>query len=85
MEHLARRLGLRTDPTIFFVSAGVTIAFAIALVLFPEGIGDAFAAGRSWIVTNLGWFFMGGGVGVCRHVKGVSAHDAVRSLPPSIC
>ncbi|PJE29383.1 Glycine betaine transporter OpuD [Pseudooceanicola marinus] len=58
MEHLARRLGLRTDPTIFFVSAGVTIVFVIALVLFPEGIGDAFAAGRSWIVTNLGWFFI---------------------------
>ncbi|MCA1334557.1 BCCT family transporter [Pseudooceanicola marinus] len=58
MEHLARRLGLRTDPTIFFISAGVTIVFVIALVLFPEGIGDAFAAGRSWIVTNLGWFFI---------------------------
>ena len=58
MEHLARRLGLRTDPTIFFVSAGVTIVFVIALVLFPERIGDAFAAGRSWIVTNLGWFFI---------------------------
>ncbi len=58
MEQLARRLGLRTDPTIFFVSAAFTILFVLALVIFPETIGDAFAAGRSWIVTNLGWFFV---------------------------
>ncbi|MCA0943081.1 BCCT family transporter [Salipiger pacificus] len=58
MEQLARRLGLRTDPTIFFISAGFTIVFVLALVIFPEAIGDAFAAGRSWIVTNLGWFFV---------------------------
>lgn len=58
MENLARRLGLKTDPTIFFASAGFTIVFVIALVLFPEPIGDAFAAGRSWIVVNLGWFFI---------------------------
>ncbi|KEP71113.1 multidrug DMT transporter permease [Thioclava dalianensis] len=58
MHGLARRLGLRTDPTIFFVSAGATLVFVIALVLFPTAIGDAFAAGRAWIVTNLGWFFI---------------------------
>ncbi|MBE9640554.1 BCCT family transporter [Salipiger mangrovisoli] len=58
MEQLARRLGLRTDPTIFFISAGFTIVFVLALVIFPEPIGDAFAVGRSWIVTNLGWFFV---------------------------
>ncbi|WP_289152871.1 BCCT family transporter [uncultured Salipiger sp.] len=58
MEQLARRLGLRTDPTIFFISAGFMIVFVIALVLFPDAIGDAFAAGRAWIVTKLGWFFI---------------------------
>lgn len=58
MEDLARRLGLKTDPTIFFLSAGFTVAFVICLVLFPGPIGDAFAAGRAWIVTNLGWFFI---------------------------
>jgi len=58
LEQLARRLGLRTDPTIFFVSAGFTVVFVLALILFPEPIGDAFAVGRSWIVTNLGWFFV---------------------------
>ena len=60
MENLARRLGLRTDPTIFFISANCTILFVAALVIAPGPIGDAFAAGRSWIVTNLGWFFIFG-------------------------
>ncbi|QRF67543.1 BCCT family transporter [Ponticoccus alexandrii] len=58
MEQLARKLGLRTDPTIFFASAGFTLVFVLALVIAPEAIGQAFAAGRAWIVTNLGWFFI---------------------------
>jgi len=60
MEQLARRLGLKTDPTIFFVSAGIMVVFLIALLIAPGPIGDAFGAGRSWIVTNLGWFFIFG-------------------------
>lgn len=58
MKSFAHRLGLRTDPTIFFVSAGCMIVFVLALVIAPEPIGAAFAAGRAWIVTNLGWFFI---------------------------
>ncbi|SOC54063.1 choline/carnitine/betaine transport [Chromohalobacter canadensis] len=60
MEKLARRLGLQTDPTIFFVSAGIMVVFLIALLVAPEPIGAAFGAGRAWIVTNLGWFFIFG-------------------------
>ncbi len=58
MQRLAERLGLRTDPTIFFISAGLTVAFVLMLISAPEPIGGAFAAGRAWIVTNLGWFFI---------------------------
>lgn len=58
MEQLARKLGLRTDPVIFFLSAGLTLVFVLALVIAPDAIGEAFAAGRAWIVTNLGWFFI---------------------------
>ncbi|RJS94853.1 BCCT family transporter [Salinisphaera sp. Q1T1-3] len=58
MEQLARRLGLRTDPTIFFISAAIMVVFLIALLIAPGPIGDAFGAGRTWIVTNLGWFFI---------------------------
>ncbi|PZX15280.1 choline/carnitine/betaine transport [Palleronia aestuarii] len=60
MDKLAKKLGLKTDPTIFFVSAGFMIAFVLALVVAPGPIETAFAAGRSWIVTNLGWFFIMG-------------------------
>lgn len=58
MEKLAERLGLRTDPVIFFVAAGCMIAFLLALIVAPEAIGGAFAAGRAWVVSNLGWFFI---------------------------
>ncbi|PIL21013.1 multidrug DMT transporter permease [Puniceibacterium antarcticum] len=58
MDKLAHRLGLRTDPTIFFVSAAIMVFFVVALVLMPSQIGDLFTAGRSWVVRNLGWFFI---------------------------
>ena len=64
MQRLADRMGLRTEPVIFFASAVCTAVFVLALVIAPEPIGDAFAAGRAWIVTNLGWFFILG-VNVC--------------------
>ncbi|WP_418277508.1 BCCT family transporter [Isoptericola jiangsuensis] len=58
LDTLAKRLGLRTDPTIFFVSAGLMVLFLVVLLIFPTPIGQAFGAGREWVVTNLGWFFI---------------------------
>ncbi|WP_277212399.1 BCCT family transporter [Isoptericola croceus] len=58
LDAVARRLGLRTDPIIFFVSAALMVAFLLVLLAFPESIGSAFGQGREWIVTNLGWFFI---------------------------
>jgi choline/glycine/proline betaine transport protein len=58
LQNLADRLGLRVDPTIFFISAGLSLVFVIVLTAAPVTIGDAFAQGRAWIVTNLGWFFI---------------------------
>ncbi|MER7434994.1 BCCT family transporter [Pseudonocardia alni] len=60
MQELARRLGLRTHPQIFFWSAGLIIAFLVVLLLAPGPIGAAFDAGRGWITTNLGWYFVVG-------------------------
>ena len=60
MDALAHKLRLRTQPTIFFVSAGLMVLFLIALVLFPEALNSSFGAGREWIVTNLGWYFIFG-------------------------
>jgi len=58
MEALARRLGLRTNPHIFFWSAGLMVLFLILLLLFQGPIGELFGSTRTWIVTNLGWFFI---------------------------
>lgn len=58
MEQLATRLGLRTNPAIFFWSSGLMVLFLILLLIFPDPIGGAFGSGREWIVTNLGWFFI---------------------------
>ncbi|WP_435202689.1 BCCT family transporter [Janibacter sp. GS2] len=60
MDALARKLRLRTQPTIFFVSAGLMILFLIILLLFPDQLNSSFGAGREWIVTNLGWYFIFG-------------------------
>ncbi|MGP9663778.1 BCCT family transporter [Halomonas sp. AOP22-C1-8] len=58
LNNLANKLGLRTDPTIFFTSAGIMVLFLVALLIAPDAIGSAFGAGREWVVTNLGWFFI---------------------------
>jgi choline/glycine/proline betaine transport protein len=58
MERLAERLGLKTEPRIFFWSAGLMIAFLIVLIAFTGGLREAFGEGREWIVANLGWFFI---------------------------
>lgn len=60
MDALARRLRLRTQPTIFFLSAGLMILFLLILLIFPEPVSTTFGAGREWIVTNLGWYFIFG-------------------------
>ncbi|UFU03327.1 BCCT family transporter [Ruania suaedae] len=58
LDRWARALGLRTNPTIFFVSAGLMVLFLALLLAFPDQTGRVFTAGREWVVTNLGWFFI---------------------------
>lgn len=60
MDDLARRLGLKTNPQIFFTSAGLMVIILALLLIFPSSIGDGFAAARTWVTTNLGWFFIFG-------------------------
>jgi len=60
LDRLARRLGLETDPVIFFASAGLMILFLVTLVVVPEGTATVFEQGRQWIAENLGWFFIFG-------------------------
>jgi len=60
LDRLAERLGLRTNPTIFFVSAALMVVILIILLLYPGETHAVFTLSRSWVVTNLGWFFIMG-------------------------
>ncbi|QFG20104.1 BCCT family transporter [Actinomadura sp. WMMB 499] len=55
---VVRKLGLQTDPYIFFISAGLMVLFLVMVLLLPSQTNDVFTSGRDWIVTNLGWFFI---------------------------
>ncbi|MFP8906012.1 BCCT family transporter [Streptomyces atacamensis] len=58
LEKLQRLLGLRTDPVIFFTSAGLTVLFVVAAVSLTEQVDRIFAAASDWLLTNLGWFYI---------------------------
>ena len=60
LDSLARRLGLDTNPVIFFWSAGLMVLFFVVLVTAPEATATAFEQSRTWIAENLGWFFIFG-------------------------
>ncbi len=46
------------DRPVFFTSAGLIVALIICCISFSDQAGAAFAAVQSWLVTNLGWFYM---------------------------
>lgn len=58
LEKLQRLLGLRTDPVIFFTSAGLTVVFVVAAISLTEQVDRVFAAASDWLLTNLGWFYI---------------------------
>lgn len=58
LETMARRLGLRTNPAIFFSAAIAMIAILLVLLIAPEWTQELFADWRAWIVDRLGWFFI---------------------------
>ena len=60
MHRLHDRLGLRTNPIIFFLSAAILAMFVTATITFPEPVESFFAAGSDWILTSLGWFYIFG-------------------------
>ncbi len=46
------------DPLITYVSGGLTIAFVLASVLFPEPMANAINAAFAWTTTSLGWLYL---------------------------
>lgn len=55
----AQRLGLRTNPQIFFISTAVVIAFVAMTIAFTEEVNTTFAwATEAIILSRLGWFYI---------------------------
>lgn len=52
------KLGLRTSPSIFFISAGFVILFTVAMAIFPTPVGNAFGVMSDFIIKYLGWFYV---------------------------
>ncbi len=58
LSKLHDKLGLRTNPPIFFFSAGFVLLFTIAFALFPNAVGPAFDSMAAFIIKYLGWFYV---------------------------
>ena len=59
-ERITRALKLKTDPGIFLVTVGTIVAFVVITILFGDWVGEVFGVASSWIMTNLGWFYIFG-------------------------
>ncbi|MCX7543240.1 BCCT family transporter [Corynebacterium sp. P5848] len=55
---------LKTDPLIFFLSGGIIVAFVAAAVIFGEDARRALEGIATWLLTDLGWLYIGG-VSIC--------------------
>jgi choline/glycine/proline betaine transport protein len=60
LNRLHDALRLRTSPTIFFGSALVIIAFVVLTLAFTESMDAFFAEGSTWVIDQLGWFYIMG-------------------------
>ncbi|QTL05582.1 BCCT family transporter [Aquabacter sp. L1I39] len=54
----SRRRKIEVNPPVFFISAGLILAFALAGALFPEQAGRLFASLQTFIVVDFGWFYV---------------------------
>jgi glycine betaine transporter len=53
-----RPSGSRIDPTVFYVSLVVVLAFVAWGVLFTDNIAAVTGAVLSYVMTNFGWVFV---------------------------
>ena len=59
-ERIMRALRLKTDPGVFLTTVGMMVAFVVITIAFGGWVGDVFGVASSWIMTNLGWFYIFG-------------------------
>lgn len=55
LEESAR---MKVNPPVFFVSAGLILAFAVFGAVFAEEAGRLFTAVQAFIVADFGWFYV---------------------------
>lgn len=55
-RHANRKIAI--NPPVFFVSAGLILAFALFGALVPERASRVFTAGQALIVADFGWFYI---------------------------
>lgn len=53
-------LGLKSDPVVFWVSAGFIVIFVAVTLVFGASARDVYANISGWILENLGWMYIGG-------------------------
>ncbi|MFC7402458.1 BCCT family transporter [Citricoccus sp. GCM10030269] len=57
LTRLHNRLGLRTGPHIFFISALIIVLFTVAMAIFPAQVQGAFGAVSTFLRYDVGWFY----------------------------
>lgn len=58
LNKLHDRLGLRTNPVIFFSSALFIVVFTLLMMAFPTAMSDGIGQVSSFIITYLGWIYV---------------------------
>ncbi|MGW5879137.1 BCCT family transporter [Nocardiopsis terrae] len=57
-EKLAHKLGLETNPAIFFISAALTVLFVVCAIAFTDTVDLVFGATSGWILSRMGWLYI---------------------------
>jgi choline/glycine/proline betaine transport protein len=57
-DTLSRRLGLQTNPVVFYVSAIVAIVFIGVTIAATEWVGETFADVSAALLDAFGWFYI---------------------------
>jgi choline/glycine/proline betaine transport protein len=55
---LNERLGLRTNPTVFWSTAAVAVLFVVVTIAFTEPVADTFAEVSGALLDGFGWFYI---------------------------
>ena len=60
LDKVSDRLGLRTDPVIFWVSTALVAVFVLGTIIFTGTVDALFGTASDWVLTHLGWLYIFG-------------------------